>query len=173
MGRFFVFPFIGLCLVLSLNSYAQKCSLDVDKIDAFSNEHVKSSKAAFGPKKYKWALTLSKVNQKYGWELLLLYSGATDGSIKKGDLFKMKLANGKIVDFVVDEDCTSAAQVGRGAIISVFRPKGVLSEAIVKDISSSAITLCLVNTLGQKVELEISDSEGEELKEIARCLLLP
>ena len=173
MGRFFVFPFIGLCVALSFSSNAQKCSLDVDKVDAFSNEHVKSSTATFGPKKYKWTLTLGKVNQRYGWELLLLYNGATDAAIKKGDLFKMKLANGKILDFAVGEDCLGAAQVGRGVVISVFRPKGVLPEATIKDISASAITLCLINTLGQKIELEVTDNQGEELKDIARCLLLP
>jgi hypothetical protein len=173
MGRFFVFPFIGLCVVLSFSSYAQKCSLDVDKVDAFSKEHVKSSTTTFGPKKYKWTLTLSKVNQLYKWELLLTYNGATDGAIKKGDVFKMKLADGKILDFVVEEDCLGAAQIARGAVMSTFRPKGVLAEATVRDISASAITLCLINTLGQKLELEVSDNQGEELKDVARCLLLP
>ena len=173
MARFLVFPFIALCVALSFDAHAQKCSLDVDKVDAFSNEHTKSSTVSFGPKKYKWTMTLSKVNQAYGWELLLTYNGATDAAVKKGDVFKMKLANGKVVDFVVDEDNKGAAQVARGMMIMTFRAKGALPEAVVRDIWASPITLCQINTLGQKIELEISDSQGEELKEVARCLLLP
>ena len=173
MGRFSVFPLVVLFVALSFCYYAQKCSLDVDKVDAFSNEHIKSSTASFGPKKYKWTLTLSKINQLYRWEMLVTYNGATDAAIKKDDVFKMKLADGKVVDFVVEEDCLGAAQIGRGVVISSFRPKGVLAEATIKQISASPITLCLINTLGQKIELEISDKEGEEIKDVARCLLLP
>jgi hypothetical protein len=88
-------PFIG---------HAQKCSsLDVDEMDAFTKEHVKSGTNNVGQMTWHWKLTLKQNGAKYGWEMTIKYGKHFQDPIKKGDVFYCKLENDKVIKLLLSD----------------------------------------------------------------------
>ncbi len=174
MKKFLPYIVAGLaCLSMPAKSMAQKCDLDVDKVDAFSNEHIRSGTNPVGSKKFKWKLTLQRTNDKYSWALYIVYGVVVDKSIKKGETVKLKLENGKIIELVIDDNYLPVAGVGTTNVYTVFQPKGALTEATIKDLAESPITNLQTNLFGYSPEIEISSKQGEAIEETAKCLLKP
>jgi hypothetical protein len=160
--------------LITINANAQKCKLDVDEVDAFSKEHVKSGTNSVGGMMWHWTLTLKKSGDKYGWEMQIKYGKHIGASLIKGDVIYCKLENGKVVQLVCDNEYAPAYAIfNDGAIITTFLPKGSLDEAAMKDFSESPLSEMRANLGGTKLEPNISNKQGENIKNIARCILLP
>ena len=164
----------GLITLLSLtSSYAQKCSLDVDEVDQFTKEHVKSGTQKVGGLMWHWNLTLKKSGNVYGWEMKIVLNGHIPEPIRKGDIIYCKLENEKVVQLIADNDYAPVHAVNGAEIASQFVPKGMLDEAAMKAFSESPLSELRVSISGNKLEPKISGKQGEKIQEIARCILVP
>ena len=161
------------CLFMPAKSIAQKCDLDIDKVDAFSNERTRSATNPVGEKRNRWKLILTRTNNKYTWSLYIVYGVVVDKTIKKGETVKLKLENGKILELVIDADYLPTAGVDGPKVYTAFLPKGELTEANIKDLSESPITNLQTNVLGYSPQIEITSKQGEAIQETAKCLLKP
>ncbi len=167
---------MALTLLVSLFSFAahaQKCSLDVDEVDPFTKEHVKSGTNKVGGLMWHWTLTLKKSGSVYGWEMKIKLGGHIPEPIKKGDVIYCKLENDKVVQLVADNDYAPVHAAADGQIVSQFVPKGLLDEAAMKTFSESPLSEMRVTISGNKLEPKISGKQGSAMQEIARCVLQP
>ena len=162
---------VSLCSLTSL--HAQKCHLDVDEVDQFTKEHVKSGTNKVGGMMWKWNLTLKKSGSVYGWEMKMVLGGHIPEPIRKGDIIYCMLANEKVVQLVADNDYAPVHAVGNGAIASQFAPAGIMDEAAMKAFSESPLSEMRATISGHKLEPKISGKQGEAIQEIARCVLVP
>ena len=164
-----------MCILctLSTKSIAQKCDLDVDKVDLFSKDHIRSSQNNIGPKRDRWKLILQRTNDKYSWEMVIVYGVDVPKSIQKGESIAIRLENGNIITLVVDGEYPPVRSIGNMQILTHFQPKGELTEADMKKISESPITNMKTNLFGYSNEIEVTSKQGEAIEETAKCLLKP
>jgi hypothetical protein len=168
-----------LCLVLLVAlmpaiSHAQKCNLDIDEADAFTKEHVKAGTSSVGGAMWHWKLTLKQSGAKYGWEMQIKYSKHFQDDIKTGDVIYCKLENGKVIKLIADNNyAPSHNAFSDGVIITTYLPKGNLDASDMKDFSESPLSEIRVTLSGTNIEPNISSKQGNNLKEIAACILKP
>ena len=168
------FSFLLTVLVsLSLTTHAQKCKLDVDDMDAFTKEHIKSGTSSIGGAFVRWSLTLKKTNNVFGWEMKMLIGGHIPEALAKGEVVYCKLEDDRIIRLIVEQDCVPVYAVGNGQVVTNYSPKGVLDEASIKAFSESALSEMRVTISGNKLEPKVSEKQGDKIKNIARCLLVP
>jgi hypothetical protein len=165
--------FIVLAIILSpIFSYAQKCNLDVDETDAFTNEHVRAGSNNVGSSSMHWKFTLNQKGSKYGWELKIVYNKNLQENIKKGDAILCKLENGKIVKLISDNDYPPSFKAfGDGVVITTITPKGNMEADDMKSFGDSPLSEMRATLSGQTIEPKISSKQGAEMQEIAACLL--
>lgn len=162
---------VSLCSLTSL--HAQKCNLDVNEVDQFTKEHVKSGTHKVGGLMWNWSLTLKKSGKVYGWEMKMLLNGHIPEPIRKGDIIYCMLENEKVVQLVADNDYAPVHAVNSNVIQSLFAPAGVMDEAAMKAFSESPLSEMRATISGHKVEPKISGKQGEAIQNIARCVLVP
>jgi hypothetical protein len=171
-----LFHTLALSAVLGLGataSYGQDCNLDIDEVDQFSKNHLKSGTSKIGNLMWHWNLTLKKDGNVYGWEMKIVLGGHIPEPIRKGDIIYCKLDNDKVVQLIADNDYAPVHAVNGSNIISQFVPKGTLDEAAIKTFSEAPLSEMRVTLSGNKVEPPISGKQGKSIQTTARCLLLP
>ena len=174
VSHFVVVNFI-LCL-FTLHALAQKCSLDVDEVDAFTKKHVKAgSYRISGKYKYQeFNLTLKKNDTRYEWEMKLVFMKAIPGLMKKGDIISFILENEKVINLECNKDVAATLLGGAtGVVYSTFLPGGPLDEATVRFLSESPIAKVRIIVAGETFDADISSKHGRNVQDIARCILLP
>ena len=167
-----------ICLLIAIGlmptlSHAQKCNaLDVDELDAFTKEHVKSGTNSVGAVMWHWKLTLKQSGTKYGWEMVIKYGKHFQDPLKKGDVFYCKLENGKVIKLVLDNEYSPTHVVASdGFITSTYLPKGDITAQDMQDFSESALSEMRVEVSGMTLEPKISDKQGSAIQEIAKCIV--
>ena len=173
MKSTFSFALILFISLFSLNTYAQKCNLDVDEVDGFTKEHVKAGTCHVAPMLYHWKLTLKKSGSKYGWEMQIKWGQNISEAMRKGEIIYLKLENNEVIQLVLDNDYPSSQVVDGQQIITTFMPKGALDEASMKKISESPLSGIRVVLSGKTVEPNISSKQGENVQNIAQCIMMP
>lgn len=154
-------------------AHAQKCNLDVDEVDQFTKEHIKSGTNKVGGLFWHLNLTLKKTGAVYGWEMKIKLNGHVPEPIRKGDIIYCKLENDKVIQMVSDDDYAPVHGLEGNQIITQFVPKGKLTEADMKTFSESPMTEMRITLSGNKLEPNVSGRQGSALQEIARCVLMP
>ncbi len=155
------------------SSCAQKCNLDVDEVDQFTKEHIKAGTNKVGGIMWHWNLTLKKSGKDYGWEMKIVLNGHIPEPIRKGDIIYCKLENDKVVQLVADNDYAPVHAINGSAIATQFVPKGTLDEAAMKTFSESPLSEMRVALSGNKLEPKITGKQGENIQNIAHCILMP
>lgn len=165
------FLFSLLLLIVSPSGFAQKCDLDVDKIDVFTKQRVRSGTAQIAPALYHWKLTLERSGDVFSWAMFIKYAIHIQEPLSPKSTLVLALADGTVINLVPDANYEPTHVVSSAGVVSTLRPKGILSLENIQALAASPISNLRVVLSGRNVEPNISKKQGEAFQNIARCLL--
>lgn len=156
---------------------AQKCKFDIDKKDDFSNEHLRISKFKVGDFFYSWWIQIEQKGSKYYMTVQSASTGNVEDIIPKGAKVMLKLDNGRIISYLLSEDCVPKhnvinANTGNPTITSTWLPKGELSKDDMIALSQSELVVIRMNIGGKDFDSpKPSGKEAKKLMQSANCFL--
>lgn len=161
-------------LTAPLLSKAQKCKFDVEKKDPFGNGSIRSVAHKIGPPSWNWNFSLEQNNDKYYIGMRIVQSGKVNDVIAKGEKIMVKLADGNIIELVMQEDVIPAYAVNSvdASIWTNHLPKVEVEREVIEKLSKSPITDIKV-TIAKRDNLlpKISSKQTDRIVESAACLL--
>lgn len=157
-----------LFILISAQTYSQKCKYDYQKKDEITGDETKGS--TFDVKR-GWKLGLNKNGNQYFIGILIQFDGNLRDIITPENTIIFKLENSEIITLNANQNYVPTAQATQFGIVSMYNARYNITKDELKKIASSSLTYIRIGIGLQTYDESIASKKGKSFLDQVNCIL--